>query len=249
MAPPTHDDVTGIGRDPTLLEAFYREHVDSVSRFVARRVDDAHAAADLTTEVFLAAMASAHAYRGGPGGARAWLYGVARNVVAGERRRSAREAEASRRLAGRRLVDADDIGRLVERLDAEAEARRVYLLIRQLPPDDRALLELVAVDGLTTVEAARALGINAVGARVRLHRARRRLAAVIAKQLPATPQVHDAAAARASGSAQAAKPTQAAAARIPAAKASTGSAVAPATDIPGPPAIDVTTPRRKEAAA
>ena len=35
------------------------------------------------------------------------------------------------------------------------------------------MLELVALDGLTVAEAARALGINPVAARVRYHRARR----------------------------------------------------------------------------
>ncbi|MET7551868.1 sigma-70 region 4 domain-containing protein [Streptomyces sp. NPDC005500] len=42
-----------------------------------------------------------------------------------------------------------------------------------LPISQREVLELVAVDGLTVGEAATVLGINAVAARVRLHRARR----------------------------------------------------------------------------
>jgi len=37
------------------------------------------------------------------------------------------------------------------------------------------VLELVALDGLSAGEAGQALGIGAVAARVRLHRARRRL--------------------------------------------------------------------------
>ena len=37
------------------------------------------------------------------------------------------------------------------------------------------MLELVALDGLSVSEAGQALGIGAVAARVRLHRARRRL--------------------------------------------------------------------------
>ncbi|UGQ15657.1 RNA polymerase sigma factor [Yinghuangia sp. ASG 101] len=168
-------DVSAIGRDPDVLEVFYRAHIEAISRFVARRVDDPHSAADLTAEVFLAALGSAHTYRGGPGGGRAWLYGVARNVVANDRRRSAREAEAARRVAGRRLVDDDDIARLEERLDAEADARRTYRALRDLPDRDRAVLELVAVDGLGVHEAARVLGMKTTAARVRLHRARRRL--------------------------------------------------------------------------
>ncbi|WP_406279101.1 RNA polymerase sigma factor [Embleya sp. NBC_00896] len=170
------EGVAGIGRDPALLEAFYRRHIDAVGLFVARRVGDPHSAADLTAEVFLAAMGSAAGYRGGPGGERAWLYGVARNVVASERRRSARAADASRRIAGRRLLDADDIERLEERIDAEAAARRTYQAVERLSEADRAVFELVGVDGLEVAEAAAALGIRPVSARVRLHRARRRLA-------------------------------------------------------------------------
>src|SRR5438067_3470319 len=42
-----------------------------------------------------------------------------------------------------------------------------------LPPDERAVLELVAIDGLPVKDAAAALGIRHGTARVRLHRARR----------------------------------------------------------------------------
>lgn len=180
LAPPDDAaDVRAIAHDPDALEVFYRAHVEAVSRFVARRVDDPHSAADLTADVFLAALKSAHTYRGGHGGGRTWLYGIARNVVADARRRATREADASRRIAGRRLLDTDDIGRLEERLAAEAAARRMYRAMLGLPEHDRMVLELVAVDGLRVHEAARALGMKTVTARVRLHRARKRLADVL----------------------------------------------------------------------
>ncbi|GAA2944468.1 MULTISPECIES: RNA polymerase sigma factor [Streptomyces] len=67
--------------DPQLFEEFYRRHVDAVMSFVARRVADVHTVADLTAEVFLAALDSAHTYRPGRGDERAWLYGIARNIV------------------------------------------------------------------------------------------------------------------------------------------------------------------------
>jgi hypothetical protein len=44
--------------------------------------------------------------------------------------------------------------------------------LRALPESERAVLELVSVDGLTVAEAAAALNIKPVAARVRLHRAR-----------------------------------------------------------------------------
>ncbi|MQY03085.1 RNA polymerase sigma factor [Actinomadura macrotermitis] len=164
-----------IGRDPAAFEEFYRRHIEAVSRFVARRTDDPHAAADLTAEVFLAAIDSAHTYRPAAGSEIGWLYGVARNVLAAERRRAARERRAVGRVAGRRLLDAEDIARLVERIDAESAGRRLHRALAGLPEGTRALLELIAMDGLTVTEAAAALGVRPVTARVRLHRARKLL--------------------------------------------------------------------------
>ncbi|MFD3504800.1 RNA polymerase sigma factor [Streptomyces sp. NPDC058678] len=164
-------------RDPQLFEEFYRRHVDAVMRFVARRVDDPHTAADLTAEIFIAVLDSAHSYRPRLGSETAWLYGIARNVVSSERRRVAREAERDLRFAGRRLLEADDIARIEDKLDAESPGRRVLAALARLPEGERAVMELVAVDQLTVTEAAAVLGIRQVTARVRLHRARKALRA------------------------------------------------------------------------
>jgi DNA-directed RNA polymerase specialized sigma24 family protein len=48
-------------------------------------------------------------------------------------------------------------------------------MLQALPEGERAVLELVSVDGLTVAEAAAALNIRQVTARVRLHRARQAL--------------------------------------------------------------------------
>ncbi|QKW40032.1 sigma-70 family RNA polymerase sigma factor [Actinomadura sp. NAK00032] len=168
--------LAGLGQDPAVFEEFYRRHIDRVTRFVARRVSDPHTAADMTAEVFLAVIDSAHTYRPSAGSQIGWLYGVARNVLAAERRRAAREHRATGRIAGRRLLDADDIARLEERIDAESPGRRTYEAISTLPKGTRAVIELIAVDGLTVSEAAAALGLRPVTARVRLHRARKLLA-------------------------------------------------------------------------
>ncbi|XUL89283.1 RNA polymerase sigma factor [Streptomyces galilaeus] len=162
-------------RDPRLFEEFYRRHVDAVMRFVARRVNDPHTAADLTAEIFLAVLDSAHSYRPRLGSETAWLYGIARNVVSSERRRVARETERDRRFSGRRLLEADDIVRIEDRLDAERPARRMLAALAGLPEGERAVIELIAVDQLTVTEAAAVLGISQVTARVRLHRARKAL--------------------------------------------------------------------------
>src|SRR6266508_4535680 len=94
-----------IASDPDAFERFYREHVEAVQRFVARRVDNPYLAADLTADVFVAAIDSARSYERSRGEPVAWLYGIARNVVAGEYRRSAKELRAAAMVRGRELVD------------------------------------------------------------------------------------------------------------------------------------------------
>jgi RNA polymerase sigma factor (sigma-70 family) len=125
--------------------------------------------------VFTTAIESADAYRTSQGSPTAWLFGIAQNVVASRRRRVGRERRASARLRGRELLDADDFARIDDRLAAEADSRRLYEAMDHLPEGQRAVLELVALDGLSLAEAAAALSIRPVSARVRFHRARRRL--------------------------------------------------------------------------
>jgi RNA polymerase sigma-70 factor (ECF subfamily) len=176
---PKYDPLESIGRDPDALEAFDRDHVDAVQAFVARRVWDPGAAADLTADIFVAAIDSAHRYEARRGPVLAWLYGVGRNVVAAELRRSSRELRTARRIEGRRLLGESGLTRIEEQIDAASYARRVYEAIGRLPERDRRLLELVAVDGLSVAEAAGALGVTSGTARVRLHRSRTRLAALL----------------------------------------------------------------------
>ncbi len=169
------EQVPWIGADPELFELFYREHVEEVQRFVARRVGDRERAADLTAEIFLAAIESAHRYRPSRGTPKAWLYGIARVLVASDRRRRGRERAGEERLRGSALLDEEDAARMDARIDAAAQSRRLYAAMDRLPEGERAVLELVALDELTVVEAADAAGVGPVAARVRLHRARRKL--------------------------------------------------------------------------
>jgi RNA polymerase sigma factor (sigma-70 family) len=167
--------VRSIGTDPAAFTEFYRAHSGEVTRFVTRRVADPQLAADLTADVFLAVIEAAAGYRGSFGGPRTWLFGIARNVIAAEFRRSARQRRAEDLIAGRRLLDADDVDRLVAKIDAFRDVRALHQELQALPEGERAVLELVAVDGLSVAEAAAALGIRPVAARVRLHRARQAL--------------------------------------------------------------------------
>ena len=178
----TSTDLRRIAHDPEAFAGFYRRHVEEVQRFVARRVHDPQLAADLTADVFVAVIESAASYRPSRGKPVAWLFGVAHRVVAGERRRSGRESRALKRFAGRELLDDDDLARMHARIDAAAQARSLYEALAGLPAEQRAVLELTAVDGLSVAEAASAIGIGAVTARVRLHRGRLAMRDALAPQ-------------------------------------------------------------------
>jgi RNA polymerase sigma-70 factor (ECF subfamily) len=169
--------LTAIAAGPGFLPEFYRRHVAKVTGVGVRRFSTPEDVADFVANVFLEVLRSAGSYDPRRGDAVAWLYGLAGNVAAGMRRQQRRSTDAEHRLAGRSLLDADDYARVEERIDAATALRRAYEAMQQLPDQDRRLLELVAVDGLSTGEAANALGITAVATRVRLVRARARLRA------------------------------------------------------------------------
>ncbi|MGW4690855.1 RNA polymerase sigma factor [Kitasatospora cineracea] len=162
---------------PDGFGAFYHQHVDAVLGFVTRRVSDPHLAADLTADIFVAALEAADGYRPERGSAIGWLYGIARHTIAGHRRGDDRERRALGRLQGRRLLAEEDILALEERIDAERAVRDLAQRHAGLSAPLREVLDLVVMDGLSTAEAAQALGISQATVRVRMHRARRRLGA------------------------------------------------------------------------
>jgi RNA polymerase sigma-70 factor (ECF subfamily) len=169
------DLLVAIAEGPGALAEFYRRHVAKIVGVGARRFDDPEEVADFVATVFLEVMESAGRFDRRRGTAVAWLYGLAANVAAKQQRQHQRETAAALRLSGRVFLQPDDYERINEQLDAAARARAVYAAMNGLRPDDRRLLGLVAVDGLSPGEVAAALGISRVAARVRLTRARRRL--------------------------------------------------------------------------
>jgi RNA polymerase sigma-70 factor (ECF subfamily) len=169
------DLVRRLRRDPASLEEFYRRHVRSLARYIARRVGDTEVAADLVAAAFLTAMESADRYdatRGRPG---AWLYGITNNLIAAEARRRATEFRTLARLGGQRVPAPDEFDRVEEQLDAHLRAGGVAEVLEVLPTAERELVHLLLHGDFTVSEAARALGIRPATARMRLSRARNRL--------------------------------------------------------------------------
>lgn len=93
-----------------------------------------------------------------------WLYTVARNRAMDEFRRRRQEEPALERL--RRMTGSESASP-----EAGAAMREAFA---QLPPDDRTILYLSAVEGWSGGEIAAMLGINPTAARMRICRARER---------------------------------------------------------------------------
>ncbi|GAB7184979.1 DNA-directed RNA polymerase specialized sigma24 family [Kitasatospora sp. Ki12] len=170
-----HHPIAPPSRDPAAFAVFYQQQFDTVLGFVTRRTDSVHLAADLTADIFLTALEQADSYDARRGAPVAWLYGISRNVLAAHFRGNVRELNAVARIAGQRMLDDQDVSAIEGRIDAAREARGLAARHAALSEPLRAVLDLVAVDGLAVREAAKALGISAATARVRLHRARKAL--------------------------------------------------------------------------
>jgi RNA polymerase sigma-70 factor (ECF subfamily) len=123
-------------------------------------------AADLLAEVYLVAWRRRSDLPRGDE-RRLWLFGVARRLVAEHHRLTWTRADAER-LARETPVEPG-------RTD-EARELAVLRALDSLSDLDRELVTLTTWEGLSPAEAARVVGITAGTARVRLHRARTRLA-------------------------------------------------------------------------
>ncbi len=111
----------------------------------------------------------------GRGSARAWVFGIARRVYAAYCEARSQQRDKAVRLAGRRELDPDQVGELLDRIDAERAGRRLVTELTALPALDRLVVELVDLAGLRSKEAASVLGVSPGAVRMRLMRARARL--------------------------------------------------------------------------
>ncbi len=112
----------------------YRRYERLLLAYFRRRVDDAELAADLTAEVFAAALVSSARFRLGGPPVSAWLFAIARNTLANSRRRGRVEDRARRRLGMEPIVLEDDD---LARIDQLGDTRAALALLEQLAPDQR----------------------------------------------------------------------------------------------------------------
>ncbi len=132
--PSDEELLAAVPGDPSAFGELYARHERPVLRYMLSRTRDPELAADLCAETFAAALLSARSWRG-DGPAAAWLWGVARRVLASSLRRARVEDAARRRLGMPPLILTDaalDEIRALEMLDAlpadQAEAIRRHVI-------------------------------------------------------------------------------------------------------------------------
>jgi RNA polymerase sigma-70 factor (ECF subfamily) len=118
-------------RDPGRFAELYELNFDRVYAYVVRRVHDRAEAQDLTAEVFHHALANLRRFewRGAP--FAAWLYRIAANALTDRARRMEREQGVA--------VEPAAAAENPEEVEYRA---RIFRLVRDLPPDQRRVVEL-----------------------------------------------------------------------------------------------------------
>lgn len=149
------------------MESLYRRYATEVHRFAFFLCGDAAQADDLTSETFVRIWAGTDRIRAET--AKAYLLAITRNLHRQRLRHSNRQEPLDPELP-------DPAQQPDESAATQHELQRVLRMLRKLPEADRAALLLRAEHELPYEELSRILGISAGAARVKVHRARARLA-------------------------------------------------------------------------
>jgi RNA polymerase sigma factor (sigma-70 family) len=162
--------------EPEAFAVFYRRHLPAVLGFVVKRVESREAAADLTAEVFAAALQARATFDPDRGSARSWLCTIAANKIVDSARRGQVEDRARRELAMQPVAfeDAD-----LERVDLiasnEGDLESVANLLGNLGADERLAVEQRVLAERPYDQIAADLGISESVVRKRVSRGLTRL--------------------------------------------------------------------------
>src|SRR5512141_1324200 len=142
-------------RDPLQFDALYRRYLAQVYSYAYYELGDHHEAEDATERTFLAALANLGRFEerarpaDGEGAStfRVWLFQIARNEIAGERRRARRRPVEP---IGQTIV-ADPLSVEDEAVRRD-QAREAWRAVGRLPGERRQAMVLRFVDELSTAE-------------------------------------------------------------------------------------------------
>jgi len=170
--PSDADLVLAAQRDPHAFEPLYLRYADRLYRYAAGLTGSTHLADDVVSDTMMAAFEHLARFDPARGSFAGWLFTIARRRVADDQRRFGRLRRAFSRHGPEPNVDEDILSGVIRSEDAA----RLRAALRRIPRNDREVLLLRYVAGLSGPEIAAVLNISAGAVRVRLHRALRRLA-------------------------------------------------------------------------
>jgi RNA polymerase sigma-70 factor (ECF subfamily) len=153
---------------PATFHALWIAHAPHVFRFAWYLTGDRSVAEDLTSEAFLRVWSVWD--RVAWATARSYLFATVRNLYMQQLRRTRRQESIPATLP--------DASSLSAEAEQKEELQRVMAAIQQLPELDRAALLLRVQEGLSYDEIGSALGLPVATVKVKVHRARLRLAQI-----------------------------------------------------------------------
>ena len=157
--------------DDAEFGALYQDAAEDVLRFHARRTASAEVAADLTAETFAAALLHWNRFRG-DGTRRAWVFGIARNLLRRYHRRERIDDRARRRLGLERFeLDDESIHAIEELADLQQLRRQLDSALGKLSLAERDAVLLRIGDERSYEDIATRLDCSPAAARVRVSRA------------------------------------------------------------------------------
>ena len=174
--------------DPSAFALLFERYWDAIFGFCYLRVGDWHEAEDVASQVFVNALSSLPRFRADEPNQtfRAWLFGIARNLVGSSWRYRQRHAATPIELASE-FPDANATP--VELLLAQEQHERLLSLLEALPDDQRELLEL-RLAGLSAAEIGKVLGKSEEAVRKAQSRTVIGLRAAVAAQDAETGETH-----------------------------------------------------------
>ena len=136
--------------------------------YFARRVLPVDDAADCLSETMIVLWRQRATLPASEGARRGWAFGIAKRVLANQRRGRIRQMALADRVRAEVRAAMPDSG-------AAADGDAVSVALDSLPERDRELVRLIVWDGFGVAEAGALLGIRAGAARTRYSRAKQRL--------------------------------------------------------------------------
>jgi RNA polymerase sigma factor (sigma-70 family) len=160
-------------RDEAAFNALYATYLPLILRWTLRETHDRELAADLTAEVFAAAMLAAPRYRPQSGSVGAWLIGIAANKLRESMRRKRIEDSARRRLKLEPVVLTDADLELVDELVGMDD--RLQTIIQTLPAEQQKAVVARVIDERSYEDIATEMDCSASVIRQRVSRGLRTL--------------------------------------------------------------------------